>query len=236
MEPDALHTIKQRCRQSRQHNDRMKSLMPDEVAPSLRSNFARCAIDLALEHHSALIRVVEAGEYGTAGALLRPLLEAATIGYWFVYVAPCDEIRRLQTKTVDNPLNDIPMLGELLKSLTPVFPQITKMSEGLKAGGSAKWLHKYAHGGTPQLTRRANGWTEGEVVLTLIRADMFSDLAAALETVICPNEPLARYAFGTRDELAWELQRTFRVEPIAPQPHSLPAAPLLMDGCGPAFA
>jgi hypothetical protein len=215
----------------------MRSLMPEGVAPSLRANFARCAIDLALEHHSALIRVVMAGEYGTAGALLRPLLEASTTGYWFIYVAQCDEVQQLPTTSVDSPLVDIPGLGKMLELLTPIFPAIERMSEGLKAGGSAKWLHKYTHGGTPQLTRRVNGgWTEGEVMMTLIRGDMFSVLAACLETVLAPNEPLAHYAFGYRDELGRELQRTFSAGPIPPQPHSLPPAPLLLDGCGPPFA
>src|SRR5687768_320217 len=177
MEPESLQRVRARCHQARHRNDRMRALLPKEAAPSLRVDFARCAIDLALEHHSGLIRVVEAGEYRTGGALLRPIIEAATIGYWFVYVAPCEKIRQLSTTPIDRPLVDIPMLSEILPLLKDVFPPIQKMIDGFKPGGEAKWLHKYAHGGTPQLTRRVDqGWTEGEVVLSLIRADMFSTL------------------------------------------------------------
>ncbi|MGO1069254.1 DUF6988 family protein [Lysobacter sp. CA199] len=237
MNPDSLQTILDRCRVSRGHNDRMRSLMPSDKAPSLRTNFARCAIDLALEHHSALVRVVAAGEYGTGGALLRPILEASTAGYWFIYVATCTEIQALPTTSIDNPSADIPGLGEMIKSLIPIFPQIQKMSDGFKAGGTAKWLHKYTHGSTPQLTRRgATGWTEDEVMLTLIRSDMFSDLAACLETAIAPNAALSEYAFSYRDELGFELQTRFATDPIPQQPNSLPVAPLLGDGCGPAFS
>jgi hypothetical protein len=201
-------------------------------------DFARCAIDLAIEHHSGLIRVVEAGEYGTGGALLRPIIEAASIGYWFVYVAPCERIQKLSTTPINSPLVDIPQLGEILPLLKDVFPPIQRIIDGFKPGGEAKWLHKYAHGGTPQLTRRGGrGWTEGEVVLGLIRADMFATLAFCLESVIAANAPLAAYGFGMRDELALEVQRKYTLgEPIPDQPHGLPASPLLADGCGAPFA
>lgn len=236
VEPESLLKISERCRQSRLHNDRMRALIPKDVPNSLRTTFARCAIDLALEHHSALIRVVEFGEYGTAGALLRPLLEAATTSFWFVYVASCDTVHALPTTSVDNPQFDIPNLSCMLKGLTPLFPPIQKISDELKKGGTATWLHKYTHGSTPQLTRRgAEGWDETEIILTLVRADMFSALAACLETAIAPNAPLAKYAFGYRDELGFELQTKFNREPIPQQPHFLPNAPLLADGCGPPF-
>jgi len=237
MDATSLEVIAQRCAVSRRHNETMRSLMPVGTASSLRANFARCAIDLALEHHSALIRVIEAGEYGTGGALLRPVLEASTAAYWFVYSATCGEIQALPTKAADNVESDIPGLAAMIKRLTPIFPAIQGMSDALKAGGAAKWLHKYTHGGAPQLARRmAGGWDLGDVVMTLIRGDVFSVLAACLETAIAKNETLASYGFGTRDDLGLELHSKFDV-PLAPsQAHSLPAAPLLEDGCGPPFA
>jgi len=138
MDVDSLHTISQRCQVSRQHNERMRALMPAGSAPSLRANFARCAIDLALEHHSALIRVVAAGEYGTGGALLRPVLEASTAACWFVYSAKCSEIQALPTAATENVTADIPGLADMLKTLIPVFPAIQSIADGLKSGGTAK--------------------------------------------------------------------------------------------------
>ena len=125
----------------------------------------------------------------------------------------------------------------MLKPLIPVFPTIQGIADGLKNGGTAKWLHKYTHGGVPQLTRRVgSGWHEGEVIMTLIRGDVFSVIAACLETVIAKNEALAAYGFGTRDELGLEMHRKFGIAQAPQQPYSLPPAPLLEDGCGPPFA
>jgi hypothetical protein len=189
-----------------------------------------------MEHHSALVRVVEAGEYGTAGAILRPLLEAATTGFWFVYVARCDEVIALPTAPDNNPVNDTPGLTKMLEDLEPIFPDIRALSDGFKKGGMAKWLHKYTHGSTPQLTRRiAGGWSDMEVIRMLIQADMFACLAGSLETVIALNDALSAYAFGTRDELGFELQSKFRAAEIPQRPHRHPEAPLLCDGCGPPF-
>jgi hypothetical protein len=152
-----------------------------------------------------------------------------------MYCATCDDIQKLPTAPTDNPVADVPDLRVMLKQLTAFFPPIEKISEGLKAGGSAKWLHKYTHGSTPQLTRRVGDrWTEGEVILTLIRGDLFGVVAACLETVICQNDELTRYGFGTRDELGWEMESTFGTPPVPPQPQYLPAPPFT-EGCGPPF-
>jgi len=183
-----------------------------------------------MEHHSALIRVVEAGEYGAAAALLRPTLEAAAIGFWFAYVASQEEIDRLQEGRGDNPLDDVPMLRDMAVQLIPIFPEIQAIVDGFKPGGAAKWLHKYAHGGTPQLNRRTDsGWSEEEVMLMLVRADLFSVLAGCLETVISPNAPLSSYGFTRRDALGEEAHQRFGVAGVSLQPHALPPAPLL---CG----
>lgn len=233
MENESLNVIQERIARSREQNDRIKAMLPCGVAPSLRSNFARCAVDLAMEHHSGLIRVVEAGEYGTAAALLRPLLESSTAAFWFMYVATCEEIRSLPTTLVENASTDIPMLGDMARLLVPIFPPVQIIVDELKKGGRAKWLHKYTHGGMAQLTRRGPGWTEGEVMLMLIRGDLFSILSACLETVIAPNPELSAYGFSRRDELGEEMSVLFGVPRIAQQPHSLP--PARTDGCGPPF-
>ncbi|KTF36585.1 DUF6988 family protein [Xanthomonas vesicatoria] len=232
MEAESLNIILIRCAESRQQNELFRSLLPEEALRSLRVGFARSAIDLALEHHSALIRVVEAGEYGAAAALLRPILEAATIGFWFVYVASFEEIQSLQLDGSDNPIDDVPMLRDMAAQLTSTFPAIQAIVDGFKKGGAAKWLHKYAHGGTPQLNRRIGpGWTQGDVMLMLIRADLFSVLAGCLETVLAPNPHLSNYGFARRDQLAGELHREFGGPELPQHPHELPAAPLLSADC-----
>ncbi|MEA0806211.1 hypothetical protein VDQ87_06630 [Xanthomonas campestris pv. campestris] len=183
-----------------------------------------------MEHHSAFIRIVEAGEYGAAAALLRPMLEASTIGFWFAYVASKEDVERLSVNGEESPIDDVPMLREMAAQLVPTFPAIQAIIDGFKSGGAAKWLHKYAHGGTPQLNRRnALGWTEGEVMLMLVRADLFGALAGCLETVLSPNDALSGYGFNRRDDLGEETRRRFGTTSVPPQPHELPPAPLLLS-------
>ncbi|WP_425521526.1 DUF6988 family protein [Xanthomonas translucens] len=63
----------------------MGRLLPTTHPPLLRADFARKAIDLAIEHHSSIIGLVMHQHYASAGALLRPLLEAAACAFWFMY-------------------------------------------------------------------------------------------------------------------------------------------------------
>ena len=158
MDAESRNIILSRCAESRSQNDRLRALLPEYAPSSLRQDFAWCAIDLALEHHSAYIRLVEAGEYGSAAALLRPILEASTIGFWLVYVAPAEQIQALPRDSQDNPVTDVPMLKEMAEALCPTFPPIQAIVAGFKSGGPAKWLHKYAHGGTGSTPKSRTVW------------------------------------------------------------------------------
>jgi len=235
MDEQELDAIKRRAAQSQQQLNTVRSLLTKNGAPSLRSDFARCAIDLACEHHSAIIRLVLAGEYGSAGALLRPLLEASTTASWLLYAATCDYIRSLPTSATAGRAPDIPQLDRMLDQLQPWFPDITKLLLALKNKGPAVWLHQYTHGGTPQLLRRSSGWNGGAIHYTLMMGDLFGILAAAHETVIVPNADLSEYVFPRRDELgveAWAIMQ--KTDPPPKPPHSLPPIPsTACDGCGP---
>ena len=176
--------IQDRCQQSKALSTQTMQLAPAIHACCRRHDLAVCAVDLALEHHRSIAMLIEAGELGSAAALMRPLLEAAASASWLVYAATDDRIMTLPTdpKVVSAP-QDIPTLSKMADALLPYFPAMSTLIEGLASAGpgSARWLHKYTHGGTPQLARRdrANGWLEGDVILGLIRADMFAMAAAA---------------------------------------------------------
>ena len=106
--------------------------MPAVTPCCRRHDFAACAIDLALEHHRAIVMLVEAGELGTAVALIRPLLEASASAFWLVYAASDEKIMALPTEpAVETSDHDIPMLGEMATALTPYFPAIVGLTEGL---------------------------------------------------------------------------------------------------------
>ena len=231
MDTKARQAVIERAAESRNQNDQVRALLPKGSAPSLRATFARYAIDLAVEHHSGIIRLVQAEEYGTAAALLRPLLEANTAAFWLVYIAECSYIQSLPTSPVAGRSADIPQLDRMASALVRIFPPIQTIVDGLKNNGPAAWLHKYTHGGTPQLLRRDQGWQEDEVMHILIAADIFAILGPSLETVIAPNPVLSMYAFPRRDDLGDELSRVFGTPAPPRQPHALP--PALADGCGP---
>jgi hypothetical protein len=227
---ESLDAIKVRAAESRAQNDRLTQLMPKRPAPSLRANFARYAVDLAMEHHSGLIRVAEAGEYGTAAALLRPILEAATIGYWCMYVASCEELSVLPTTPFGLQSKDVPRMLPMLRKLRAIFTPIGDLVLAFETDGWAKWLHKATHGTIPQLTRRGRGWTGDEVIGLLVLADLFAVLAACLETVIADNTDLAEYGFDRRDALGVESTERFGAEPLPPGMRQFPQP--LTDGCG----
>jgi hypothetical protein len=115
----------------------------------------------------------------------------------------------------------------MAKELTPYFPAIVGLTDGLskKGIGTARWLHKYTHGGTPQLARqdRVSGWLEGEVILGLLRADLFVVLGASVMTVLFTNDELRRYPFGQRDALGAEAASTFGATVPGAQPQAHPA-------------
>ena len=236
MDASSLETIRARAQESRQQNAHVRLLFPRGAASSLRADFARCSIDLACEHHSAIARLVLAGEYGSAAAMLRPLLEASGIASWLLYCASCEFINGLPTDaaTAEGRIRDLPLIDELARDLLPIFPAIKVLSDGLKNRGPATVLHKYTHGGAAQLVRRGPGWNEGEVMFMLIRSDLFSILASAAETVIATNADLSAYTFGRRDDLGKELERLFGLGPFPEQPDHWP--PILADGCGAPFS
>jgi hypothetical protein len=223
------NAVEDRCRQSRTLAAQIEQLMPVVTPCCRRHDLAACAMDLALEHHRAIVMLVEAGALGTAAALIRPLLEASTSAFWLVYAASDEEIAALPTEpTVETSDKDIPMLGSMVISLKPYFPAIAGLSDALSPRGTrtARWLHKFTHGGTPQLARRdrASGWLESDVVLALLRADLFAVLGASVQTVLTANDDLRRFVFAQRDILGAEFASKFgtAIPSGLPQAHPKP--------------
>jgi len=226
--------LSDQCRQARDHNHRLRALTAPLKPTTLREHFALAAVDLGLEHHSAVVRCVAAHEFGSAAALLRPLLEAGAAAFWFVYAASVKELASLSTSTDDAPLVDLPGLSAMVLAIEPKFPMVRTLLDGLKNGGPAKWLHKYVHGGTSQLARRTPGsWHPEEVRLIVLRADIFACAASAVGTLLTTDPALSRYVFPARDALGATLSEGYPDVDLPQQPHALPLAPLLACGGGP---
>jgi hypothetical protein len=219
--------IKARCQQSRVLAAATTQLAPVIRPCCRRHDFATCAVELALEHQRSHVQLVEAGELGSAAALFRPLLEAAASASWLIYAATDEEILTLPTdpNVLSSP-HDIPMLGDMATALLPYFPDMSIMIAGLarKGAGAARWLHKFTHGGTPQLARRErmSGWLELEVIAGLIRSDMFAIAALSNVTVRCPDPAFRSHVFMTRDRLAAEMNETIGSSIPLDRPHELP--------------
>ncbi|MGH8213593.1 MAG: DUF6988 family protein [Rhodanobacteraceae bacterium] len=191
-----------------------------------------------MEHHRAITTLVEAGHLGSAAALIRPLLETAASVFWLVYSATDNEILAFRTAHADETSKeDIPTLGAMATALKDHFQAISTLTDGLarKGNRTAIWLHKYTHGGTPQLVRRdrVNGWLEGEVVLALLRADVFVVLGASVRTVLSEERNFHQYIFEQRDVLASELMYRFGVAVPSGQSRVHPAPD--KQCCGPAL-
>ncbi len=236
MDEQAKERIRIRCQESLQQNETFRRLLPEVGPDTLRFDFARCAIDLALEHHSAIVGLMLHGHYGSAGALLRPLLESGVCAYWLVYEADCDWVRDLSKAARGESTRDIPGLDDMLKSIKTKFPHVVDLWRGLQNKGPGTWLHKFTHGGVLQLSRRGyvDGWTEKDVWMHLLCADIFSTAATAVGTVISDAPDLAVYVFPRRDALGHEIVGFLGIPPIPSQPHHLPMPSL--DGCGPSTA
>lgn len=193
-----------------------------------RHDFASCAVDLALEHHRAIVWLTRSGLLGAAGALLRPLLEATSTAFWLVYCASDDQVERFAVDPANEaPSHDIPMWSRVLPALVPIFPEVALLLQELAGDsptGFAKWLHKYTHGGTPQLVRReiASGWMEEEVLLCLLRADLFVVMAASVHTLMKGARDLENFVFDERDRLEQEGIDAFGIAPSAAQPRQHP--------------
>jgi len=229
-----VEEVEHRCRQSWELNIRVGAELPDAVAYCKRHDLTRLAIDLAIEHHRSLVRLVYAGELGSGAALLRPLLEASTSAFWLLYAASDNQILRLpEDPTIEASSDDIPMLGEMAFALQPLFPKIAAIAEGLsrKGSGSARWLHKYTHGGTPQLMRRdrANSWTSSEALLTLRRSDIFLIVGASVEAALQPDSSFADFIYSQRDRVGEEIMDALGAPPIPTQPRH-PAPPTACIG------
>lgn len=223
------NVIADRCRQSRALIRNMGQVIPQFAPCCRRHDFAVCAVDLATAHHRSIVTLIEVQEFGSAVALLRPLLEASTSAFWLLYTANEERVLALpKDPTVETSNHDIPTLSKMAEALSPDFPAIKTLVDALSPKGnrSARWLHKYTHGGTPQLTRRdkAGGWLEGEIILALVRADLFAVLGASALTTRHASEELRRYVFDQRDALGAELVRKFGGAVPDQQPRMHPAS------------
>lgn len=212
MIPNPSDILFQRLADSGRLNTELRQRVSQMTPCCLRHQFSLSAVDLALEHHQAIGRLFRKGLHGSAAALVRSLAEATTAAYWFNYIASDDEVAKLPTDPMAEAEQiDVPKLLAVSQKLVTLFPPMSGIRDALQSRGpeSLRWLHKYTHGGTPQLLRRpfALGWTEFEVHHKLLLADLLAGGAAQSTIVFRPDPALDAAVVGIRHALdAWRVQ------------------------------
>ncbi len=209
MDPLAL-----RGKQSTEQAIAIHARVPRQEPATPRHRLARSALALALEHHASITTLSAVGNYSSAAALLRPLMEAGACAFWIVYACPPPLLTMIMAGE-----RDTPTLPKMLQSLRKVagLEGVDRLAEMLPREG--RYLDSYTHGGMSQLGQRdwMTGFSSQRTRHTLMVADMFAVAAAAVATVIYDAPELFQYLGERRDQL--------RLETIAMSGRTVPDEP-----------
>jgi hypothetical protein len=148
-----------------------------------RNRLASAAYGLALEHHRAMVLLVETKSYGSTLALLRPAVEGFARGYWLLYQADENQLSEFakgrMTLTLDV------LLRHIAEDGSP-GPQKGKLQQLVRR------LNELTHGGIEHLIMRqgqsvvgpqyriedmANGLEIGTWVAKMSALDMVGGIA-----------------------------------------------------------
>lgn len=133
-----------------------------------REFIAADALNLGAEFHASVALLCSGGQYASAHALTRPLIETTVRALWLMYVAPIDRIMRM-TQGNDGTKFD-PMVSQLLN--LKGHPVLTSIASALGRQNSAT-LHSYTHAGFHLLRRRETGFSQADLLQQLMVSDMF---------------------------------------------------------------
>ena len=194
--------LQARCKIATEQALRIHQLMPVEEPLSSRHRLARCSIALAMEHHVSITTLVSVGNYSSAAALLRPLMEAGACGFWLTYACTAERLEALL-----HGRDETPTLPKMINQLTrvPGLYGVRKLAGMLPKEG--RYLDSYTHGGMAQLAQR--DWKKpfdlSRNMHTLMASDMFALAGAAIGTVIYDAKDLSVYLGMRRDQIAEEV-------------------------------
>ncbi|WP_226469891.1 DUF6988 family protein [Luteimonas panaciterrae] len=216
MDAEERAELHERLEQSFVHSELLHRMAPSEFQKPVRRMLSRCATSVALEHHSAVLKLIESGHFASAAAMLRPVMEAGAIAHWLLYAAPTERVQAMSQAPLEGARrdDDTPVLSVLIRELAdalPSLPGLANLQEILRSPAGS-WLNKYTHGGIPQLRRKgpdAQPFGLPDMILALIRADMFVLMACAAATVIYDVPELDAYVPYKRKALFDEMVEKF---------------------------
>lgn len=148
-----------------------------EFATSERSRLAAGCLDMAIEHHRAIVLLISLSVIGSAFALVRPLLEAYVRGVWLHRCASEAELAAFKADNLDR------TFSELLE----VIEKLPSHAEGELSDVKQKsWkaMCSFTHSGFLQVVRRNTAlaitpnYKEQEIAEALTFANTFALLTA----------------------------------------------------------
>ncbi len=194
-----------RCLQSQRMHAAMWPLVACQAPALPRYALVASTVALAHEHHSSIIKLVEAGNFGSAAALIRPLIETAITGAWALYCAPAEVIEGLFWNK-----QKMPKPNSMLTAIER-RPEL-KEKLGLKKlmEGKGTLFHRFTHGDMDQLRRRfnAHGYTfsEQENLGTLYISDLMLLLSATIFSVTTRERSLELFLEHHANSIVFELR------------------------------
>jgi hypothetical protein len=118
---------------------------------TIRNRFFHVLCDLTIEHLGAIIHLVRTEQhYGSAFALLRPLIESCLRGFWLLYVAADERVMLIAKRQKDFPaFKDVRSLVEKHFEERGGVPGLFVMKQEF-----VNALHGLTHSGVEQLINR----------------------------------------------------------------------------------
>lgn len=169
------------------------------VSPSYKNLVSVALFDLVLEHHQAVLTLVDDRLGASATALLRPMVEGLVRGTWIKFVPNEDRIREILQKEA------FPSYGAMLRDLNGTG-QNTKTLTLIKTKIWSEFCD-YTHGGSRQigarLTRQNIGRKDNLKALsqTLRYANVISSMAVTQTTLLAQDTQLPFKLDSVYDEL-----------------------------------
>jgi hypothetical protein len=165
-----------------------------EVKPDDRLRLAAACLDMAMEHHKAIVLLISRRLYGSALALVRLIFESYVRGIWLHGCATDSEILRFQR-------------GKLDKTFAALIAEVEKL-EAFDVGvlsqvkiASWKAMNSFTHTGTSQIASRltettiGSNYAEQDVAHALNFSNAIGLLSAAAVGLITDDNKFANEIF-----------------------------------------
>ncbi len=170
-----------------------------EIKPEDRFQLAAGCLDMALEHHKAIVLLTAHCLYGSAAALVRSIFESYVRGCWLFYCATDKQLEKFKDEKLKLKLYQF--IDDLEKHEAFSGGTLSHVKETSYAA-----MNSFTHSGYFQVVRRNSGnsiepnYTDKELIDALETANSFSILTAIAIADMARNRELALEVFNKGKE------------------------------------